>query len=140
MLIAHRLALALLLAVPVAAADAPFKVIVNVKVTGSTLPRETLAQIYLGRVKRWSDGRPITAVDLPSRSPVRIAFTTHVLDMTMLAVRSHWMQILPAGDRPPVTRESDEAVVAYVAGQAGGVGYVSERAVLTESVKAVTIE
>ena len=140
------LALTLMLAVPAASTDAPdtpdapFKVIVNAKVAGTAVPRGTLAHIYLGRVKRWSDGRPIAAVDLPSNSPVRIAFTTRVLDMTMLAVRAHWMQLLPAGDRPPLTRTSDDAVIGYVASQPGGVGYVSEGAVLPDSVKTVNIE
>lgn len=134
------LALMLIPAGPAATADVPFKVIVNPSVAGTALPRKTLAQIYLGRVKRWSDGRQIAAVDLPSTSPVRVAFTTEVLDMTMLAVRSHWMQLLAAGDRPPLTRSDDAAVIAYVAGQPGGVGYVSDGAVLPESVKVVTVE
>ena len=50
----------------------------------------------------------------------------------MLAVRAHWMQILAAGDRPPLTRTTTTRSSRYVAAQPGGVGYVSEGAVLPD--------
>jgi len=124
---------------PVGAAEG-FKVIVNAKLAGAAVPKETVADIYLGRVKRWRDGRPIAAVDLPSGSPVRIVFSATVLRMTLPGVRAHWMPLLATGKRPPLVRPSDEAVTAFVAAQAGGIGYVSESAALPETVKVVTVE
>ena len=133
------LAVAWLMAAPAGATDA-FRVIVNAKVPGQAVPKQTLAHIFLGRVKRWGDGRPIAAVDLPSTSPVRAAFTKDVLDMTTLAVRTYWMQLLQTGERPPLTRPSDQAVIAFVAGQGGAIGYVSSSAALPDTVRAVAVE
>ena len=117
-----------------------FKVIANPRVAGRTVSKETLSQIYLGRVKRWGDGHPVAAVDLPSASPVRAAFTQTVLGMTVLGVRSHWLRVISVGGRPPLTRPDDTAVVAFVAAEAGAIGYVSEAAELPETVKLLTVE
>jgi ABC-type phosphate transport system substrate-binding protein len=132
-------AVALAAASPAGAAEG-FKVIVNAKLAGAVVPKETLADIYLGRVKRWRDGRPIAAVDLPSRSPVRVVFSTTVLGMSLPGVRAHWMPLLAAGERPPLVRPSDDAVAAFVAARPGAIGYVSESATLPETVKVVTVE
>ena len=64
-----------------------FKVIVNSKVTGQAVSRETLGQVFLGRVERWSDGKPVSPVDLSTTSPVRAAFSQTVLGMSILSVR-----------------------------------------------------
>jgi hypothetical protein len=60
--------------------------------------------------------------------------------MTLDGVRAHWMQALPAGSRPPVTRPTDEAAIAFVAAQSAGIGYVAETAPLPDTVKVVTVE
>lgn len=132
--------LALLVSLAPAAAEDAFKVIVNAKIAGRVVSKATLAQIYLGRVKRWRDGRPVAAVDLPSTSPVRAAFSQAVLGMSVLGIRSHWMRSISSGERPPLTRTNDAAVIAFVAAEAGGVGYVSEAAALPDTVKVVTVE
>ena len=117
-----------------------FKVIVNARTAGGALHKNALADIYLGRVKRWRDGRPIAPVDQPSTSPLRGAFTTSVLRMTQPAIRAHWMQRLSAGERPPVARPTDAEVIAYVARDPGAIGYVALETPLPETVKAVILE
>ncbi len=124
-----------------ASADqAAFKVIVNSKVSGRVIPKDVLAQIYLGKVKRWGDGRPIAAVELSSTSPVRESFSGAVLGMPVAGVQRYWMQVLASGVRPPVTRQSDEDVIAFVAGESGGIGYVSEAASVPETVRPVVVQ
>ena len=46
---------------PAGAAES-FKVIVNARMTGRSVSRETLSQVYLGKVERWGDGKPIDPV------------------------------------------------------------------------------
>ena len=125
-----------------ASADQPaaFKVIVNPKVTGRAIPKDVLAQIYLGKVKRWGDGRQIAAVELSSTSPVRESFSGAVLGMPVAGVQRHWMQMLAAGGRPHVTRQSDEDVIAFVATEPGGIGYVSETTIVPESVRPIAVQ
>jgi ABC-type phosphate transport system substrate-binding protein len=121
------------------AADA-FKVIVNARLGGKAISRETLSAIYLGRVERWGDGHEIAAIDLSTTSPVRASFSQDVLGMSVLAVRQHWTRMIATSDHfPPLTRDNDEAVIAFVAARSGGVGYVSPDAVLPDSVRAVVL-
>ena len=124
---------------PAVAADS-FKVIVNTRMTGRAVWRETLAQVYLGQVERWGDGKAIAAVDLSTTSPVRAAFSQAVLGMSVLAVRQHWTRTIASGHVPPMARSTDEDVIAFVSGRTGGVGYVSADAVLPDSVRAIAVQ
>ena len=124
---------------PAAAADS-FKVIVNSRMTGRTVSRETLSQVYLGKVERWGDGKPIAAVDLSTTSPVRAAFSQGVLGMSVVAVRMHWTRSMVSDHFPPMVRSTDEDVIAFVSARTGAVGYVSAEAVLPDTVHVVTVQ
>jgi ABC-type phosphate transport system substrate-binding protein len=124
---------------PAAAADS-FKVIVNARMTGRTVSRETLAQVYLGKVERWGDGKPITAVDLSTTSPVRAAFSQTILGMSVVGVRAYWTRTMVNDHFPPMVRSSDEDVIAFVGARAGSVGYVSADAVLPDTVHVVAVQ
>jgi ABC-type phosphate transport system substrate-binding protein len=113
------------LGVRIGHAAPPFKVIVNPSVTGRAITRDVLAQIYLGGASRWGNGDLIAAVDLSSTSPIRRAFSEQVLGMSVDGVRFHWLRRIAAGLRPPLSKPADAEVIAFVARQPGGVGYVS---------------
>jgi hypothetical protein len=118
-----------------------FKVIANPSVAGNAVPREVLAQVYLGAVARWAKGGTISAVDLSSVSPVRQAFSEQVLGMPIDAVKHHWLRkITSSGQRPPLSKSTDEDVIAFVAGQQGAVGYVSVTTVLPPTVHELTVQ
>ena len=136
------LSLILLVVIPAHSADAQFKVIVNSGITGRTVPRDVLAKIYLGDVQRWANGDSITAVDLSSTSVVRQAFSEQVVGMSVDAVMHHWLGKVTASTRllPPKSQPTDEAVIALVAGQRGGVGYVSIGTALPATVHEVAVE
>lgn len=124
---------------PAGSADA-FKVIVNSRMTGRTISRETLEQVYLGKVERWGDGKPIAAVDLSTTSPVRAAFSQAVLGMSVVGVRVYWTRTVTTGHAPPMARSTDEDVIAFVGARTGAVGYVSADAVLPDTVHVVTVQ
>lgn len=138
------LASVLALGAPAVRADTPpagFKVIANLRVPGAHIPRDTLARVFLGQVSRWGDGSLIEPIDLSSTSTVRQAFSTAVLGMPVEAVRNHWLRLmLSGGRRPPMTRESDAEVIAFVAANPGAVGYVSEKAEIPRTVHVVEVQ
>ena len=117
-----------------------FKVIAHPGVPGKRIARETLAQIYLGKVARWGDGRPIEAVDLSAMSRARQAFSVDVLGMSVEGVRHYWLRALSAGKRPPPTKASDADVISFVASTPGGVGYVSDAAETPSTVRVVPVQ
>jgi ABC-type phosphate transport system substrate-binding protein len=140
----RRISLAVAAAVLTAATAAPatepaFKIIVNAKMAGRTITRDVVAQVYLGKAQRWADGNAIVAVDLSSTSVTRQAFSQAVLEMSVEGVKNHWLQMVLGGKRPPITKQSDEDVIAFVAGMTGGIGYVSETATLPATVRAVEL-
>jgi len=124
---------------PAAAADA-FKVIVNARMTGRTVSRETLTQVYLGKAERWGDGKPVTAVDLSTTSPVRASFSQTILGMSVVSVRMYWTRTMVSDHFPPMVRSTDEDVIAFVSSRTGSVGYVSADAVLPDTVHTVAVQ
>jgi ABC-type phosphate transport system substrate-binding protein len=128
------------LAIVPSAGAAPFTVIVNASVRGKSITRDTLTQVFLGRIERWADGRPISPVDLSVTSEVRKTFSQDVLGMTVFNVRGHWLRALTGGHIPPLTRATDEEVIAFVAANPGGIGYVTQGAMLPPTVKVVAVE
>lgn len=137
------LASVLALVAPVRADTPPaaFKVIANLRVPGTRIPRDTLARVFLGQVSRWGDGSLIEAIDLSSTSAVRQAFSTAVLGMPVEAVRNHWLHLmLSGGRRPPMTKGSDAEVIAFVAANPGAVGYVSEKAEIPRTVHVLEVQ
>ena len=127
------LLLALGLAPAPEAAPAGYKVVVASANPLTAIDRGELAQIFLKNVTRWKDGREIAPVDQSGRSEVRTEFTRDVLEKAGMsrisAVESYWQQQIYSGRGvPPPIKASDAEVVAFVAANPGGIGYVSAAA------------
>jgi ABC-type phosphate transport system substrate-binding protein len=118
-----------------------FKVIVNASQTASTIDKAVLADIFQAKSTRWRDGSRIVPVDHSTQSPLRVTFTREVLGLSMAAAMTYWMrQVSGGGLRPPIVKETDEDVIAFVASNSGSIAYVSEDAVLPASVKVLKIQ
>jgi ABC-type phosphate transport system substrate-binding protein len=108
-----------------------FQIIVNPENRAASLSREFLADAFLRNVRDWDEGFGILPVDLSPSSSTRDDFSRRILLRSVAAVRSYWQQRIFAGRGvPPPELESDAAVVRYVVGNRGAVGYVSRSAEL----------
>jgi hypothetical protein len=119
-----------------------FVVVINASVRGTSVRRSDLAAVFLKKAVRWGGGLSANPVDQSGTSSVRRAFSDSVLQMPVAAVVQYWGRQLLSGEgsaRPPAVKESDTAVVAYVAKTAGAVGYVAEGTPLPDGVKTVVI-
>jgi ABC-type phosphate transport system substrate-binding protein len=120
------LALVLLASAAARAGDEGFQIIVNAQNPVSSLDRGLLARIFLKKVTKWEGGQAITPVDQEGGSGVRAAFSKAVHGKPASAVASYWQQQIFAGrDIPPPEKTGDTAVIAFVKGNPGAVGYVS---------------
>lgn len=107
-------------------AEDTFLVLVNAANAGTQIRRETVAAAFLKKVTRWGDGSAISPVDQSATSSVRKDFSEAVLKQPVASVQNYWMQLIHAGrGAPPPVKNSDADVAAYVAKEAGGIGYVS---------------
>jgi ABC-type phosphate transport system substrate-binding protein len=110
-------------------AEDDYRVVVSSDSPLNSIGRRDLAKIFLRKTSRWQDGREAVPVDQSARSLVRVAFTRGVLKVEGLsqisAVETYWQQQLYSGrNTPPPVKAGDSEVVAFVAGNAGAVGYV----------------
>ena len=111
-----------------------FRVIVHPENPVSELSRDFLADAFLKRSTRWSNGEPLRPVDQRSTSAARQRFSDSVLRRSVAAVKNYWQQRIFSGrDLPPPELESDEAVVSYVVNHRGALGYVSGSAKLDKA-------
>jgi ABC-type phosphate transport system substrate-binding protein len=133
--------LALLLLVPAVPGRAAegFQIIVNPANPASSLPRDLVSRIFLKKVPKWDGGQAALPVDQDGGSPVRAAFSKLVHGKSAAAVASYWQQQIFAGrDIPPAEKAGDAAVIAFVRGNPGAIGYIS--GVAPPEVKVVVLQ
>lgn len=128
-------------AASVGAEERSYKVIVNAGNPISDMRKDQVAQLFLNRNARWTQVGQAAPVDQSMSSPVREAFSTEVLGQTLQAVQAYWQKkILAEREMPPPVKSSDDEVVAHVAKNKGGIGYVAAAATLPASVKVLRVE
>jgi hypothetical protein len=113
------------------AEPAEYRIIVHPSNATTAAERAFVADLFLKKVTRWSEGEVAKPVDLRPNSAVRKRFSEGMLKRSVGAVRSYWQQRIFSGrDVPPPELESEDAVVAFVARYPGAIGYVSAGAKL----------
>jgi ABC-type phosphate transport system substrate-binding protein len=123
--------LPLLLAALLSLAGAPptakaFIVVAHPDVPVTELPAERLSRIFLKKETRFSDALAAVPVDQPGASVVRQAFSEAVHRRAARAIEAWWQQQVFGGRGvPPVAVVDDAAVIAFVKGRPGGIGYVA---------------
>jgi len=133
-------ALAGLAAVPAAAQQGGYVVIVNEANDISALRADEVSKIFFKKAHRWPNGNDVVPVDLPESAPAREAFSAAVHGKSVGAVRAYWQQQIFSGrDVPPAEKGSDEQVIAFVRATPGAIGYVSAGATLAPGVRRVQV-
>jgi len=124
----------------VGAQEAVYKVIVNSANPATTLKREMVAQGFLSRKVAWSWGPSVDPVDQSMTSPIREAFSKEILGMPALGVQNYWRRrLLETREYPPQVKANDTEVIAQVAKNAGGIGYIAVGTPVPATVKVVGI-
>lgn len=117
-----------------------YKIIVNPENPVTTLDRAYLSEIFLRKVRYWSQSDAIKPADLSTDSLVRKKFTEDVLKRSVGSIKNYWQQRIFSGrDVPPPELMSDNEVIKFVLKNPGGIGYVSGSANL-HKVKVVGVK
>lgn len=133
-------ALASLGAMPASSPAAGYMVVVNADNAVKEIDRELLSKLFMRRVMKWPDGRPVEPVDLSRNEVARAAFTRDIHRKSVGAVRAFWQQQIFSGrDVPPLEKDGDRDVLEFVRAHAGAVGYVSSECELGAGVKTITV-
>jgi ABC-type phosphate transport system substrate-binding protein len=117
-----------------------YVVVVNESNPKASIATADLARVFMKTVKRWDDGRPVEPIDQSFESPIRAQFSRAVLGKTAGQVQEFWLRETYSGHEiPPPVRSSDAAVLEFVRGNPGAIGYVAAGASLPSGVKALTV-
>ncbi len=63
-------------------------------------------------------------INLPATADARARFTAQIFDSTPEKLGSYWDKMLFKGETPPVTQNSEQAVIMFVERIKGAIGYV----------------
>lgn len=131
----------LALAVPASAQEPGFELIVNAANPGTVVKKDLVASIFMGKATRWGDGKTIAPVDQSAQSAVRARFTREVMNDSVAAIMTYWTrQVVSGGARPPIVKQTDADVIAFVAGNPAAIGYVNPGQTLPPTVKKLKVE
>lgn len=120
-------------------ANAGVAVITHPGVKEIGLSKVKLAQIYLGKLKSYSNGQSIKMVDLPKGSSSRKKFYSKVIKKSNSEMSRYWSKLKYTGKgKPPKKLDSAREVIQWVANNEGAIGYVDGK-YLNKSVKVVLI-
>ena len=125
---------------PIAAGAQEFTVIVNAANPVASMPRDSVARLFLKKTIAWASGQAVSPVELPAAAKAREAFAQAVLNKSLAQVKSYWQQQIFSGkDVPPPEKQSENDVVAFVRSNPGAIGYVSKGVNIGRGVKALSV-
>jgi ABC-type phosphate transport system substrate-binding protein len=118
-------ALILSLMAPVIIMAEEVLIIANESIAVSSLDRDDVKQIFLGRKTIWDDGTKIFFV-VQDRTNAGDAFLKTYLQKTALQYDNYWKkQVFTGQGRAPYSFSSNQELVEFVSRTPGAIGYVS---------------
>jgi len=112
---------------PFSIAWADLYIIANKDLPATQLDKADIAAIYLLKKKHWENGDDIMPINLPPQADARTRFTAEIFDSTPDKLGSYWDKMLFKGETPPVTQNSEQAVILFVERIKGAIGYVETK-------------
>ena len=95
----------------------------------TNLSAKQVKAIFLGKTLKLPNGQKAMVVDLPVGNPLRDEFYTKVIHKNSSQIKSYWAKRIFTGrGTPPKTLSSPHAVVDWVSGGPGRIGYVDSSA------------
>lgn len=121
------------------AGDTSVKIIVHPSNPVSMLKKTQVSNYFLKKASSWETGRKVLPVDQGESSPTRKSFTEEIHGKEVHSVVSYWQkQIFSGREVPPVEKNSDRDVIAFVRENPDAIGYVSDGTTL-DGVKVVRV-
>jgi ABC-type phosphate transport system substrate-binding protein len=112
---------------PFSIAQADLYIIANKELPATQLDKDDIAAIYLLKKKHWENGEDIMPINLPAQAEARTRFTAEIFDSTPEKLGDYWDKMLFKGETPPVTQNSEQAVILFVERIKSAIGYVETK-------------
>lgn len=123
-------------------AGAGVKIVVNDKnPVPDSMTKDEVADLFLKKSTRWTNGQTVVPLDLTDTSKVRSEFSSTVLNKDVTAVKSYWQKMIFSGRATaPIELGSEAEILTFVRKFPAAIGYVSDTATIPEGVKVVKID
>jgi ABC-type phosphate transport system substrate-binding protein len=106
----------------------------------TTLSKNQVADIFLGRASRFANGEPAVPLDQAEGTAVRDEFYAKVAGKAAAQVKAHWAKIIFTGrGRPPEEAPNSAQVKKLIVKNPNAIGYI-ERGMVDATVKVVFSE
>jgi hypothetical protein len=102
---------------------------ISVIMASSTAPTimspDEVALIFKRKKRLTTDGLKVQPVNLAASHPLRRAFSLRIFGQNPEELDEYWRDMYFHGVQPPFVLASEEAVIRFVTGTPGAIGYVS---------------
>jgi ABC-type phosphate transport system substrate-binding protein len=116
------------LSLGVSAAGGDVLTVVSAKSVITTLSKDQVAEIFLGKTSRFPDGTQAVPIDQTEASSVREEFYNKVTGKSQAQLKAHWSKIIFTGrGQPPKIASSSAEVKKRLAEDAFAIGYIDEK-------------
>ena len=133
----HIFVIGSLLFLPVMDSAAQLVVITNPKSGVSSLTRDEVVNIFLGRFRQLPSGISAQPADLPAAQPERAQFYRLLVNKDLAEINSYWARLIFSGRTvPPRQTLSNEDLLSFISRTPGAIGYL-EKARVDTRVKVV---
>lgn len=107
------------------AASAEILVVAGARSALPELARDTIEQLYLGRVRNLADGTPVMLADLPAGT-LRDGFYRRLTGKNPAQIRAHWSRMVFTGRALPPQEATDvEQLRQWLAANPQMIGYLA---------------
>lgn len=90
-----------------------------------TLTIKEVVDIYMGRMKRLSNGAYLIPIDIETENPMRGGFYQKLMDKNLSEINSYWARLVFTGRGvPPRQAESFDEIIEIIKNNKGAIGYV----------------
>jgi ABC-type phosphate transport system substrate-binding protein len=120
--------LCLALSVPGGSAMAEVVVVVSARNAVTALSRNQVADIFLGKTRRFPNGDPALPVDQAEGSKAREEFYLAVADKSPAQIKAYWSKIIFTGrGQPPAAVSNEAELKKRIAANPAAIGYIDRR-------------
>jgi ABC-type phosphate transport system substrate-binding protein len=118
------------LTLTLASAQADVVAVVSSKSPISTLSKNQVADIFLGKTARFPDGTPAVPIDQTEGMPARDEFYANFTGKTAAQIKAHWSKIIFTGrGQPPKAVLNSGEIKQSLAQDPRAIGYIERNAV-----------
>jgi ABC-type phosphate transport system substrate-binding protein len=125
------------LALTTAPAMADVVAVVSSKSAVTTLSKNQITDIFLGKVRRFPDGTAAVAIDQADGSAARDEFYMRLAGKTAAQLTAYWSKIIFTGrGQPPPAVSDDIEMKKLISANPAAIGYI-DRSLVDDSVRVV---